>query len=267
MGQLGWFWTGAKRVLRVAAVLSALGLGRAGGATALTNGVVTLPGTNAAAAAAAALRDIRGPVEIPSGWAWVWRTLFALAIAALGWWAWHVWQKRRKEGPVEAAVPPAQTARERLREALWLINQPQPFCFAITEIVRAYLEQQFGLRAPERTTEEFLGELQQSLALDQRHKGALEDFLLRCDLVKFARLEPAQAELEELHAAAVRLVDETAGWMPPRRPPDQVSTEAPLAMGVRSLPVEDSTLTGDARYMPRDRAAVDAERAGEESAR
>ena len=43
------------------------------------------------------LRDIKPPVEIPSGWAWVWWGLAALAAAALLLRAWRYWQKRRSE--------------------------------------------------------------------------------------------------------------------------------------------------------------------------
>jgi hypothetical protein len=37
----------------------------------------------------------------------------------------------------------------------------------------------------------------------------LGGFLERCDLVKFAQYEPGEPELRELHASALRLVEET----------------------------------------------------------
>ena len=52
------------------------------------------------------LRDIKPPVEIPSGWAWVGGLLGALAIAALIFWAWRYWQKRRAQLPVIPVIPP-----------------------------------------------------------------------------------------------------------------------------------------------------------------
>ena len=151
-----------------------------------------------------------------------------------------------------------------------LIDQPQPFCFGITEILRTYLEQQFGLNAPERTTEEFLAELQQSIALDRRHKEVLEDFLTRCDLVKFAKVEPGRAELEELHAAALRLVDETAGWRPVPHlagMQDRVHIDTGTAMArAEAVESDRAGLTGDARYMPRERTPSVSEAAGREVA-
>jgi len=226
---------------------------------ATTNGVITLGPTNggSAAAVSSGLRDIRGVVEIPSGWLWFWRGLFALAVAALGWWAWRLWQKRAQQVAIANIIPAEVTARERLREALSLIDQPQPFCFAIAEIIRTYLESQFGLRAPEQTTEEFLTDLQRSIVLDHSHKLVLEDFLTRCDLVKFARVEPARVELEDLHQAALRLVDETAGIRPPNRSPDIHSMEAPPLLSPPESGVDTSEppeLAGEARYMPRETA-------------
>ena len=45
------------------------------------------------------------------------------------------------------------------------------------------------------------------LTVDQ--KQSLQEFLQSCDLVKFARHEPTEAALLELHESALRLVDET----------------------------------------------------------
>ena len=40
-------------------------------------------------------------------------------------------------------------------------------------------------------------------------KQSLGDFLANCDLIKFAKYEPTEVELRALHAAALRLVNET----------------------------------------------------------
>jgi len=69
--------------------------------------------------------------------------------------------------------------------------------------------ERFNFRAPERTTEEFLYELQATNLLTTQQKGSLGEFLNRCDLVKFAKFEPREPELRDMHASAVRLVEET----------------------------------------------------------
>ena len=154
------------------------------------------------------IRAIRPPVEIPNPWAWVIGIgaillLAATIAAAILWW------KRRKARVVPVMVPPHVRARERLNEALALLADPRAFCIAVSDAVRVYLEERFHLRAPERTTEEFLRELQRTPHLNEGQKESLAAFLEQCDLVKFARFEPPESALRELHESALRLVHET----------------------------------------------------------
>jgi len=163
----------------------------------------------AAGAVTNALRDIKPPVEIPSGWKWFWWALACAAAAGLLYWAWRYWQKRRAEVPPIPVIPPYVRAKQRLEEALALLNQPREFCILVSDTVRWYLEERFDFRAPERTTEEFLYELKATNLLMPDQKESLGEFLKSCDLVKFARYEPREPELRELHASALRLVEET----------------------------------------------------------
>lgn len=165
--------------------------------------------TNSAAAGTDGLRDIKPPVEIHSGWTWVWWTLAALVTVALVILAWRYWQKRRAQTPVEPPAPAHIRAKQKLAEALALVGQPKPFCILVSDTIRAYLEERFDFRAPERTTEEFLYELQGTNLLQPEQKDSLGQFLESCDLVKFARYEPREPELRELHSSAVKLVEET----------------------------------------------------------
>jgi hypothetical protein len=155
------------------------------------------------------IRDIRPPVEIPSGWAWLWWVFGAVALAALAYAAWRYWQKRLAEQPAAPIIPPHVRAKQKLQEALALLRRPEPFVVAVSSAVRVYLEERFEFRAPERTTEEFLHELKGTPLLSTRQQESLGDFLTRSDLVKFAKYEPGEPELLGMHAAAVRLVEET----------------------------------------------------------
>ncbi|HLH54412.1 MAG TPA: hypothetical protein VKY92_12430 [Verrucomicrobiae bacterium] len=155
------------------------------------------------------LRDIKPPVEIPSGWLWLGWIAGAILLAGLAWLAWRYWQRKKMEVPVVPPVPAHVLAKQRLTEALALIGQPKEFCIAVSDALRWYLEERFDFHAPERTTEEFLNELRDTDLLTRDQKESLVEFLNRCDLVKFARYEPVQAELRDLHACAVRLVEET----------------------------------------------------------
>jgi hypothetical protein len=173
----------------------------------------------AADAGTNALRDIKPPVEIPSGWAWLAWVLGALLLAGLLFWAWWYWRKRQAQAPVIPVIPPHVRAKQKLQEALDLIGQPKEFCVLVSDTARWYLEERFDFHAPERTTEEFLYELQGTNLLTPDQKASLSDFLNRCDLVKFAKYEPREPELRDLHASALRLVEET-------EPVSQMPTEA-----------------------------------------
>jgi hypothetical protein len=165
--------------------------------------------SSAAAGATNQLRDIKPPIDIPNPWLWVWWGLGALIVSALAFLAWRAWQRRREESQIVAIVPPHIRARQRLQAALALILQPREFCIVVSDTIRWYLEESFNFRAPERTTEEFLYELQATTLLTPDQKESLGEFLKRCDLVKFARYEPREAELRDLHESALRLVEET----------------------------------------------------------
>ena len=172
---------------------------------------VSVQGTNA-------LRDIKPPVAVPSGWAWLGWVLAALVLAGLLFWAWRYWQKRQAEVPPIPVIPPHVRAKQKLQAALALIGQPREFCILVSDTVRWYLEERFDFHAPERTTEEFLYELQGTSLLTPDQKSSLGEFLSRCDLVKFAKYEPGEPELRELHASALRLVEETEPVAPPPSP-------------------------------------------------
>jgi hypothetical protein len=204
------------------------------------------PATNSLADAD--IRDIKAPVEIPSGWFWLGCMLGALGIALASYFAWRYWQTHRtRTKPEQLIIPPHVRARRKLEQALGLIYEPRPFCISVSDTLRAYLEEAFSLRAPERTTEEFLDELQSSALLSFSQKQLLGDFLMRCDLVKFAREEPAVDQLKELHASALRLIDETSVFLqrpvPPTHPAPPMQPPAIPPPSLPSKAVAGSTVS------------------------
>ena len=165
--------------------------------------------TTAPIAAVEDIRDIKPPIEISDGLAWLWWVLAALATIVVLFLIWRWWQKRRAQIVFVPPVPAHVRAKQKLDEALALIAQPKPFVIAVSDTARAYLEERFNFRAPERTTEEFLRELSGTDLLAKPQKESLGEFLQSCDLVKFAKYEPGEKELRELHGAALNLVEET----------------------------------------------------------
>ncbi len=155
------------------------------------------------------LRDIKPPVEIPDYLFWLWIFLGLLAVASIVFFLWKFWLKKKFAPVPLPPIPPHVRARNRLKDALRFIAEPKPFTVAISDAIRFFLEEHFELRAPERTTEEFLYELQTSTLLNDPQKRSLGEFLSGCDLIKFAQYDPTQMELEDLHTSAMRIIDET----------------------------------------------------------
>jgi len=71
------------------------------------------------------------------------------------------------------------------------------FYLRLSAIVRRYIENRFGLKAPEQTTEEFLLGLENAQDFPAKYKPLLKDFLKHCDLVKFARFQPGNEDIQK----------------------------------------------------------------------
>lgn len=169
------------------------------------------------------VRDAKPLKPLRQG-AWWWG-LLALALLAGGVGLW--WWRRHRLAP-EPIVPPPQPheialgALERLRqEGLPSRRQFEVYYVRLSDIVRAYIEARFTLRAPEMTTEEFLKALSHGQALSPGHRSLLQDFLVRCDLVKFARYQPTEPEAAEAFHAARRFIEETV----PSEEPVETTTQ------------------------------------------
>jgi 5'-deoxynucleotidase YfbR-like HD superfamily hydrolase len=79
----------------------------------------------------------------------------------------------------------------------------------ISDILRRYIENRFGLHAPEQTTEEFLAALGADATLAPSHKSLLKNFLQHCDLVKFARHEPTTEDIQKTFDSCRNFIGET----------------------------------------------------------
>ena len=154
------------------------------------------------------IRDIKGAVPLPLGWWWLWLLPAVVVLGAAVYWLW----KRRKLTAAEAAVVPPSAYEVAIRELRRLREDNPPveeFYTRLSDIVRHYLEGQLGLRAPERTTEEFLYEVSQDHSLSPEHRDLLGAFLQESDLVKFARLRPGEDDKQRAFGAAEKVVEET----------------------------------------------------------
>ena len=198
-----------------------------------TNSALIVPAPSPAATNAAQLTfhdSLKPLIAIPNGWLWFFWIAGLLALCAAGWLAWRYWRKRAAAVKAAPPLPLHVRARRALEAALSLLSDPKAFSVAVSGVIRDYLEERFDFHAPERTTEEFLYELQGTNLLTTEQKLSLGDFLANCDLIKFAKYEPTETELRALHAAALKLVNETEPrWAPPEIQSSVAATPAPAA--------------------------------------
>lgn len=161
------------------------------------------------------IRPIKSPVSLPFSRTWILYLaggviLLALIIIIL---LKTVFRRKEKVVPLPPPLPAHVIAYEQLekikRENLPERGKIKEYYYRVSNTARHYLENRFGLRAPERTTEEFLYDMASTDYLNVHQQDLVSDFLQECDMVKFARYGPTRNEIERAYDAAVRLVDQT----------------------------------------------------------
>ncbi len=157
----------------------------------------------------AGLRDNAPLVEIPwPTWAW-WAlgagsvVLFALLVW-LGWWL----GKRRTATPPPTPRTLALRALEVLRSEAEKL-EPYAFSVAVSDVLRTYISDHYGLRATQQTSPEFLATIKASARFSDGDRELLATFLDRCDLLKFARIEARSEENVALLRDATAFVQGT----------------------------------------------------------
>jgi hypothetical protein len=120
--------------------------------------------------------------------------------------------RRRKRRPIE---PRRQTPEEIARAALAALlaeNLParglvKEFYLRLTGIVRQYVEDTTGIRAPEQTTEEFLRDMRSRAAFPPERSARLAEFLEAADLIKYAGQQPEEGQIDQAIARAHEFVN------------------------------------------------------------
>lgn len=172
----------------------------------------TIPGFTAAApkAAPSGELELAGAIALAKPPPWGWIALgagFVFVAAGLA-----VWLARRRRAPVP-------TLRERMEEALRQLRAglasggiaPEQGYIRLTDLVRGYLEERYGIPVSTRTTPEFLAEANgPDSPLPKAERPFLREFLEAADKVKFAALTPDAELLDGAVNSAAGLVAATS---------------------------------------------------------
>lgn len=140
---------------------------------------------------------VRPPFKMP---AWGWAAIVGVVIAA-GLIAMALVALARRQRLLKlvrlTADQRANDALDRLAVDDYLARgEIKAFHEQLSSILRTYIEDRFGLHAPDRTTEEFLSEARLSPWLTPADVVLLESFLTRCDMVKFAAVVPDRSSCD-----------------------------------------------------------------------
>src|SRR5207249_8571206 len=136
---------------------------------------------------------------------WLVFVIVFVALSLLGLVVW-LFAKRRKP-PLPPKLP-REIALEELERIGCEIERLSPYQFSIrvSDILRKYVTQQYGLPATRQTSIEFLTTLAKVSPFSADEQSLLEDFLNRCDLIKFARYKATSSDSELLLGEAIRFV-------------------------------------------------------------
>lgn len=162
------------------------------------------------------LRPIKGPVALPM--IIPWRTILLLLVLVLLFLAiMIVWRRRQSDSqPSSVAVTPREPADklalrllEDLRKRrLWEAGEFNQYYFALSQILRQYIEGSLYLKTLEMTTAEIVAQ-RDLLPYTSRQISWLLDFLQRADLIKFARRQPTHDDCRNDLAAVIHFIRTT----------------------------------------------------------
>jgi len=166
----------------------------------------------------AQIYDIVGPYKAPltAGEILPWVLLAALA-AALVWVIIRLMRRFRKTKPGHEPVVIKEPAHviafrnlEKLKEEkLWQKGEVKQYYSRLTEILRQYLEDRYGVYSLELTTSETLHELLKTGFKKDDNFNRLKNILNGSDLVKFAKYKPDPSENDLHYENAWQFVDIT----------------------------------------------------------
>ncbi len=164
-----------------------------------------------------AIFDIIGPRGAPVTFAEVLPWLVIAVIAAV---VLYILARFLRRNPLRRFVrPPAPTEPAHVialrelnalqAEELWQKGEIKEYYSRLSDILRRYIDNRFGISSPELTTDETVRMLQKAAVTGAGQMTLVKELLSVSDMVKFAKYVPERGLHEKYHADAVRFVEET----------------------------------------------------------
>ena len=171
--------------------------------------IISTPAPSSAPATPAPveIKDIVPPVDVFPYPLWMVLTAAGLALVVLGLLSWLLvrWLRGRPAAPPPTPRVVALRELEKLRDQV-LVLEPYAFSFAVSDVLRAYIGAQFSLHAREQTSPEFLAEISQAGRFSDADRNLIGEFLVHCDMIKFARIDASAEDSGKLLDSAVLFV-------------------------------------------------------------
>jgi Domain of unknown function (DUF4381) len=149
--------------------------------------------------------DIAPPVDYSLIPPWLVFVIAFVVLSLLGAVVWWFMKRPKPELPPKAPREIALGELEQIRPEIETMT-PYQFSIRVSDILRRYVTQQYGVPATRQTSIEFLTAAAKAPSFSADDKSLLEDFLSRCDLIKFARYEATTSDSELLLEEAIRFV-------------------------------------------------------------
>jgi hypothetical protein len=116
----------------------------------------------------------------------------------------------RPPAPVEPAHVIALRELYRLRdEELWQKGEVKEFYSRLSDILRRYIDNRYGIMSPELTTDETVRMLQKAGVTTHDQMSLVKELLSLSDMVKFAKYVPQSEIHEKSHNDSIRFVELT----------------------------------------------------------
>ena len=164
------------------------------------------------------IRDIKAPLEIMKDWWLIIRFVIAGVLILIIGILIYIFIKRHREGKsliphrekpkLPAHVVALDELKKLLAEKLLEKSEIKQYYIRISEIIRHYIEDRFFIIALEMTTFQLINIMRKD-QIEEEAIDLVEDFLMSCDMVKFAKYIPTDDENTKTTELAYKIIEDT----------------------------------------------------------